>query len=192
MKIEFIIPTYNRPHHLMCLLNSLMAQSSDRWTAHVIADCPPPNTIDKVMEYFQNEDKIKFTILPQRYNDWGHTPRNYGLEHAKEEWVIMTGEDNYYVPVFVSQFLNEVTPNTHFIYCDMIHNWTNHQYYYIKCQPKWGSIDVGNFMTRTKLSSKMRLDVTYEQADGRFVEEYIKNYPDGKIKYIPKPLYIHN
>ena len=30
------------------------------------------------------------------HNDWGHTARNYGLEHASQDWVVMTGDDNYY------------------------------------------------------------------------------------------------
>ncbi len=76
-KIEFIIPTYERIDHLMCLLNSLCAQSSNDWTAHVIADCPPQGSIDKIMKYFKGDDRIKFTILPERHNDWGHTPRNF-------------------------------------------------------------------------------------------------------------------
>lgn len=191
-KIEFIIPTYNRTDFLMCTINSIMAQRSDKWFIHVVADCPPEGTLDKIMNYFEGDERIKFTILPERYNDWGHTPRNYGLEHAKEDWVIMTGEDNYYTPVFVDHFLDAVTPKTHFVYCDMIHNWTNYQYHYIKCQPKWGSIDIGNFMVRRKNANQMRLDPKVEQADGLFVETYLQKFPDGKVQYVPKPLYVHN
>jgi glycosyltransferase involved in cell wall biosynthesis len=138
-KIEFIIPTYERIDHLMCLLNSLCAQSSDDWTAHVIADCPPQGSIDKIMKYFKGDDRIKFTILPERHNDWGHTPRNVGLELATEEWVVMTGEDNYYTPKFVEFFLmaTKSRPNPNFIFCDMVHNWVNFDYVYIKSELKW-------------------------------------------------------
>lgn len=191
MKIEFIIPTYNRPNHLMCLLNSLMAQTSDRWTAHVVADCPPDGTLDKIIEYFKNETKIKFTILSERYDDWGHTPRNIGLQQATEDWVILTGEDNYYVPAFVGLFLKEVTPQTHFVYCDMIHNWGT-KYIYIVSKPEQGFIDIGNFMTLRKYSQQMQLDPKTHHADYLFVDDYLKKFPYGKLRYIPKPLYVHN
>jgi glycosyltransferase involved in cell wall biosynthesis len=191
MKIEFIIPTYGRPHQLMCVINSIYSQRSDKWKIHVVADAVYDG-YQKVKDYFSGDERIKFTELNGPHKDWGHTPRNYGLEHATEEWVVMTGDDNYYMPVFVDHFLKEVTPHTHFVYCDMIHNWTSHQYYYIKSQPKWGAIDIGNFMTRRKYSQQMRLDTKNEQSDGLFVEEYLKKFPEGKVRYVAKPLYVHN
>jgi glycosyltransferase involved in cell wall biosynthesis len=191
-KIEFVIPTYNRPYHLMCTINSIFAQRNDKWKIHVIADNPPVGTLDKIIDFFKNDERIKFTILPERYNDWGHTPRNVGVKQCSEEWVIMTGEDNYYTPVFVDHFLSDVTKNTHFVYCDMIHNWTNFQYHHIRCHPSWGQIDIGNFMTRTKFAQQLSLDVTNEQADGKFVEEYLQKFPSGHVIHIPKPLYVHN
>ena len=54
-KIEFIIPTYNRPDFLMCTINSIVAQRSDRWKIHVVADCPPAGTLDKIMKYFEGD-----------------------------------------------------------------------------------------------------------------------------------------
>lgn len=175
----------------MTTINSIFAQRSDRWSIHVVADCPPEGTLNKIINYFDGDDRIRFSFLPKRYNDFGHTPRNYGLEQAKEEWVIMTGEDNYYTPVFVDHFLGHLTPQTNFVFCDMVHNWLNFDYKYINCEPRWGRVDMGNFMTKTEFSSKMRLNVNNIQADGEFVDQYIKNYP-GEIIYIPKALYVHN
>ena len=191
-KIEFVIPTYNRVDHLMCLLNSLCAQTNDNWVAHVIADCPPQGTLDKVIKYFKGDDRFIFTILPDRYNDWGHTPRNIGLEMTKEDWVVMTGEDNYYTPVFVDEFLKVVTPNSHFIYCDMVHNWLNFDYIHLKSKPVMDFIDIGNFMSKTELAKQIKLDTTIAAADGKFVEEYLRKFPTGTITHIKKLLYVHN
>lgn len=191
-KIEFIIPTYERTDHLMCIISSIKAQRSGKWKIHVVADCPPEGTLDKIMDFYKDDERIKFTILPQRYNDWGHTPRNYGLENATEDWVVMTGEDNYYVPVFVDNMLDAATPNSHFVFCNMVHNWTKHQYIPIDCKPKWGQIDIGNFMVRREYGQKMKLDVTNMQADGMFVEEYLKKFPLKDIIKINKVLYVHN
>lgn len=190
-KIEFIIPTYNRPNHLMCTINSIVSQRSDKWYIHVIADCPPNNSLDKIINYFEGDERIKFTILEERYNDWGHTPRNIGLDKAKEDWVIMTGEDNYYAPVFVDHFLDG-SEKYDFVYCDMIHNWTDSQYHHIKCKPKLYNIDIGCFMVRRNKLNGLRLDTTKTESDGLFVEEYLKINKNSKIKYIEKPLYVHN
>jgi glycosyltransferase involved in cell wall biosynthesis len=191
-KIEFIIPTYNRPDHLMCTINSIVAQTSDKWKIHVVADCPPEGTLDKVMKYFEGDDRIKFTILPERYNDWGHTPRNYGAQHATEDWIVMTGEDNYYVPIFVDNFLSSVNPKVGLVFCDMVHNWTNFQYAAISCEPVWGRIDIGNFMIRRKLSKQLKLDTKMDQADGKYIEEFKIKFPQQTIIKIPKILYVHN
>ena len=191
MKIEFIIPTYNRTDHLMCLLNSLCAQRSDDWTAHVIADCPPQGTLDKIMKYFEEDVRIKFTILPKRYNDWGHTPRQYGVDNATEEWVVMTGEDNYYVPEFVDLMLKEST-NQHFVYCDLLHNWINKEYIPIKSKLELGAIDIGSFMTKTKMAQKIKLKKEHEWADWYFVQDFQKKFKVAKYKKVNRILYVHN
>lgn len=191
MKIEFIIPTYNRPHQLMGVISSLFSQTSPNWKIHVVADSMYDG-YQKVKDYFQNDERIKFTELNGPHKDWGHTARNYGLQSATEEWVVMTGDDNYYVPVFVQDFLNAVDENTHFVFCNMIHNWTHQQYLLIDSVPRVGAIDIGNFMSKTNLAKNIKLDPANAQSDGLFVEEYLRRYPNGTIKKINKALYVHN
>ena len=191
-KIEFIIPTYNRPNQLMTIISSIFSQRDNRWKIHVVAD-GMYDGYQKVKDYFNGDDRIRFSELDVPGRDWGHTPRNYGLEHATEDWVVMSGDDNYYMPVFVDHFLSEgEKPGTHFVYCDMIHNWTQHQYFYIKSEPKYAAIDIGNFMSKTKNAKQIRLDTTKEAADAVFVEDYLKKFNRVGVKYIPKPLYVHN
>ena len=193
MKIEFIIPTYARVNHLITIIGSLMAQSNPNWTAHVIADCPPEEIQDAmrtIVEFF-NDDRIKLTILPERHNDWGHTPRQYGLDNATEEWVVMTGEDNYYVPHFVDIMLEE-SKNQHFVYCDMVHNWTNKQYIPILSKLQLGKIDIGSFMTKTNMAQKIKLKKEHEWADWFFVQEFQNKYKVAKYKKINRILYVHN
>lgn len=191
-KIEFIIPTYNRPNQLMGVISSIFSQRSDKWKVHVVAD-GIYDGYQKVKNYFDGDERIKFSELETPGRDWGHTPRNYGLEHATEDWVVMSGDDNYYTPVFVDHFLDaSIVPGTNFVYCDMIHNWVNFEYHHIKSQPRYGAIDIGNFMTKRVNSQQLRLDVKREAADAVFVEDYLKMFGRKNIVYIPKPLYVHN
>ena len=193
MRIEFIIPTYNRVSHLITMLGSLQSQSNPNWTAHVVADCPEDEIQEqlKTIIAFFNDPRLKLTILPERHNDWGHTPRQHGLDNATEEWVIMTGEDNYYVPEFVDIMLEE-SKNHHFVYCDMVHNWTNRDYIPILCKLQLGKIDIGNFMTKTNMAKKIKLKKEHEWADWYFVEEFKNKYKIAKYKKVNKVLYVHN
>lgn len=192
-KIEFIIPTYSRINHLITILGSLMSQSNPNWKAHIVADCPPDDIqekIKKTIEFFDDE-RFKLTILPERHNDWGHTPRQYGLDNATEEWVIMTGEDNYYVPEFVDIMLKEST-NQHFVYCNLVHNWINKDYIPLNSVLQLGGIDIGNFMTKTNMAQKIKLRKDHQWADWFFVEEFQKKYKVAKYKKVNGVLYVHN
>jgi glycosyltransferase involved in cell wall biosynthesis len=193
MGIEFIIPTYNRTEHLFTIVCSILAQTNPNWKIHIVGDNIPNENLER-LHYFLNvlkDNRIRFTNLEKRYNDWGHTPRNYGLEHATEDWVVMTGEDNYYTPVFVDNFLDSVDDDTHFVFCNMVHNWTNYQYYAVDCAPEYGRIDIGNFMSKRKYAKQLKLRTDIAQSDYLFVEEYLNKFK-GTIKKVPKFLYLHN
>jgi len=193
MKIEFIIPTYSRLPHLITMMGSLQSQSNPNWTAHIVADCPPEEIqegLKTIVEFF-NDERFKLTILPERHNDWGHTPRQYGLDNATEEWVCMSGEDNYYVPHFVDKML-KAGENNHFVYCDMVHNWINQEYVPIQSTLQYGTIDIGNFVCKTNMAKKIKLKSEFEHADWLFVEEFRKKYKHANIKKISGILYVHN
>jgi glycosyltransferase involved in cell wall biosynthesis len=192
--IEFIIPAFSRTDLLMACISSIVAQTNPNWKIRVVVDGPTEEIKEKISSiagYYENEPRIKWTILNERHNDWGHTPRNVGLELATEEWVVMTGEDNYYTPVFVEEMLKEAK-GFHFLFCNMVHNWVNSEYIPVKCDLKYGKIDIGCFIVKTNMANKLKLDPTFAQSDWFFIEEFIKKYPLAKIKKIDKILYVHN
>jgi glycosyltransferase involved in cell wall biosynthesis len=193
MKIEFIIPTYNRINHLITMVASLTAQSNPNWKAHIVADCPDDDVVEqmKTMVTFFNDERIRLTVLDKRYNDWGHTPRQYGLDNSTEEWVIMTGEDNYYVPEFVDIMLGE-SEHQHFVYCDMVHNWINRDYIPLLSKLQLGRIDIGSFMVKSNMAKKIKLRIDQEWADWYFVEEFMKKFTAAKMKKVNRILYVHN
>ena len=121
MKIEFIIPTWDRPNNLMVILASLVAQTNSNWTAHVIID-GITDDYRKVKDLYQDEERIRFSHITGPNKDWGHKARNYGLDNAKEEWIVMTGDDNYYVPTFVQEMLDATVDKPKMVMCNMVHN----------------------------------------------------------------------
>lgn len=193
MNIQFIIPTYNRTELLFTIVCSILSQTNPNWTIHIVGDNIPQTNLDRLKSFLNviNDDRIKFTNLPERYNDWGHTPRNYGMEHSTSEWTIMTGEDNYYCPEFVNEML-KVSDGSHFVYCDMVHNWVNKEYVGINTALQFGRIDIGCFMVRTDKGNKIKLKTKEEWADWYYVEEFIKKYPNAKVTKVNKIMYVHN
>jgi hypothetical protein len=137
------------------------------------------------------DHRIKFTNLENRYNDWGHTPRNYGLQYSTEEWTIMTGEDNYYVPTFVENMLN-IGDGKHFVFCSMVHNWINDEYIPVNCKLQFGKIDIGCYMFKTNMGKKLVLDTTFPQSDWKFIEDFKNKFPAARFGNIDKILYVHN
>ena len=193
MGIEFIIPTYSRTNHLFTIVCSLLSQTNPNWKAHIVGDCVRNDTLERIHSFLNmiNDDRIRFTNLPVRYNDWGHTPRNYGLKESTEEWTVMTGEDNYYVPTFVDNMLR-LGNKQHFVYCSMVHNYVNDNYIFINGELKYGKIDIGCYMFKTIMGNKIKLDTTLEQADWKFVVDFHAKYPLAKTGMIEKILYVHN
>lgn len=190
MKIEFIISSHKHPQHLMTILSSLTSQTNDNWVAHVFAD-GVFDGYQKVKDYFKDDVRFKFTEIDGPSGDWGNTPRNIALKELREEWVVMSGDDNYYTPVFVEQFLNQViNDNVHFVFCNMIHS---HMGYtgVINSMPMVNHIDIGNFMSRSKFSSQLQINNKSTTGDGEFVELYLRTF-NGEIRHIPKVLYVHN
>jgi glycosyltransferase involved in cell wall biosynthesis len=190
MKVQFIIPTYDRVDLLRCMLSSLLAQSNSNWDAKVIIDSHDhySKITDMIDDCFQS--LIPFPmILEERYNDWGHTPREIGKQLSTADYIIMTGDDNYYTPNFVEELVLASKSNPGMIYWDMVHS--HYDYQYFKCEPGFNQIDMGAFATRRDLAQQIPLGKEYA-ADGLFVESFKRMFPNEKIVKINKVLFVHN
>lgn len=189
-KIEFIIPTWGRPEKLKVILQSLVVQNNPNWICHVVID-GLTNDYFEVKELYQKEERIRFSHIEGPNNDWGHSARNYGLDNTKENWIVMTGDDNYYVPTFVQNFLETIRYNRDFIYCDMVHDLKSDGYQPIPSKLELGFIDIGNFMVRRSTIGDLRLLTDSYEADFKFVS-YITKHKTKRITKINKILYVHN
>jgi len=193
MKVEFIIPTYDRVDLLRCMLSSLLAQGNSDWSAMVVVDgCFEDRWDNKIWETIvtQDDSRIYAEFTEHSYNDWGHTPREIGKQLSTADYIIMTGDDNYYTPNFVEELIkaaNKGAPGM--IYWDMVHS--HYDYQYFKCEPGFNQIDMGAFATRRDLAQQIPLGVQYA-ADGLFVEAFKTKFPNERIVKINKVLFIHN
>ncbi len=200
MLVEFIIPTYDRIDPLRSMLSSLIAQTDKDWKASVIIDRDGYDSysdrVIKLVSEVNVDKKITWSITDKRYNDFGHTPREIVKQQSTADFIIMTGDDNYYTPNMVMELrmmvdqwrrVNKVVPGV--VYWDMVHSHFNYQYF--KCVLAHGQIDMGAFATRTDLAKQIKMNTNFA-ADGDFVEDLKKKFPhEHKVK-INKVLFVHN
>ena len=193
---NMVVPTFNGGAKLEVFINCFLAQSSDDWQLTVISDGREPET-EKIMEKYP-QDNISYHYLDVRYNDWGHTPREYGIYQSDAEWTLMSGFDNYYVPTFIEEFGKAAkTSDCDFIFCDFI---TNHvigggSYNgHIDSKLLCGSIDIGNFTVRTPLLKEVGFKSRAYAADWELVDSLIPviEKRGTHILKIEQVLYVHN
>lgn len=73
--VDFIIPTYNRTAQLHSMLASLVCQIHSDWTATVVVDGNDTDIAKRIIDKFDT-DRIRLMFTGERWNNWGHTPRN--------------------------------------------------------------------------------------------------------------------
>lgn len=188
MLVEFVIPTYDRVEPLRCMLASLKAQTDPDWSATVIQDGTETDSAFKVV-YSMMDKRINFYATAQRYNDWGHTLREMGKQQSEADYIIMTGDDNYYTPNFVAELRKASELKPGLIYWDMVHSHYNYQPF--ECKPIINVIDMGAFATRNDLAKQIKLGTSYA-ADGEFVREYVQRFGIKTTYKINKTLFVHN
>jgi glycosyltransferase involved in cell wall biosynthesis len=196
-KFNIVIPTYNSNPMLDVIINCFLSQDSDNWNITVVSDGHDDN-LSKFVERYQ-QDNIAFYVLHKRYNDWGHTPREYGIYQSDCEYTIMTGFDNYYVPTFIKEFDNatKIFPNVDMVFCDFVLNHIRDGLPYnghIESKLEVNFIDIGNFATKTSLLKEVGFKWRNFAADWSLVEELKIKIPErnGNVVKIPQTLYVHN
>ena len=188
MLVEFIIPTYDRKLPLLSMLSSLVAQTDGDWKANVMIDNPEGHDVMRIVNSFA-DNRIIGTFMDKRYNNFGHTPRQVGKQMSDADYIIMTGDDNYYTPNFVHELRIATKDKPGLVYWDMVHSHFDYQYF--KCRLANNQIDMGAFATRNDIAKRIELGVRYD-ADGWFVEEFKQKFiKEGFIK-IDKVLFVHN
>jgi glycosyltransferase involved in cell wall biosynthesis len=92
--ISIIIPTYNQAHFLKECLDSIRAQSYDRWEAIVINNYSTDNTI-AVIESCQDE---RIRTINFHNNGVIAASRNQGLRDARGEYIAFLDSDDIWLP----------------------------------------------------------------------------------------------
>ena len=87
--------------------------------------------VEKAFLEVKRENFVPDKIKHYAYMD---TPREIGKQMSSCDYILMTGDDNYYVPTFVKDITPLMEEDADFIYWDMVHSHYNYQYF--NCEPK--------------------------------------------------------
>lgn len=195
---HIVIPTYGGGPKLEVMINCLLAQTSQNYHMSIISDGYEAATFFQLEKYF-NIPNFSYFSTDVRYNNYGHTPRELGMISSDCKYTIMTGYDNYYVPIFIEQFeqVCNSEDDVGFVFCDFVLDHVRdgrryNKYMDSKVQPD--HIDIGNFAAETQFIKQVGLKVNEYAADWHLVNDLIPLLAMSarKIIKIPQTLYIHN
>lgn len=192
---SLIIVCYKRYNEIQCLLYSLLSQTCGDFEAIIIHDGYDEKHEGIVKPYLE-DNRFKYLFTDVRYNDWGMSLRNVGLEIANGDWIINTNDDNYYVPIYLEELKKSLTidPDSNFIYYDCVlshNNLINHNkkdYGLLIPQIRSCYIDMGQFAVKKDIIVKHKFNSVFV-GDGDLIES-MKH--ELKPSYIDKILFVHN
>lgn len=190
---------YERPEALDIMIKCFRLQTNANWEMHICYDGPAPDSILNIIRPMISGEKydhrIHFYESPERYGKYGHPNRRTMLQSLKcdfRDFILMTNDDNYYVPRFVEFMLKEAGQRVGLVYCDTIHS--HFQYDLHKSELKENYIDLGAFIVRADMARATGFNYEHFSADGVYAEQckLTCQHKGLKIVKINKPLFIHN
>jgi len=193
-RIRVISVAYHRPLGIQVLINSFLLQTNPDWELYIIHDGIAPLSVLHVIEEC-GDPRVIFEETERVNGDCGHPNRRMMINRTggrPNEFILLTNDDNYYVPVFVEKMLGVARADTGIVYCDTVHSHFDYNVHKPKLQEH--HIDIGAFIVRGDVAKTVGFNYNHFSADGIYAEE-CKRYCDQhrlKIIYIPKPLFIHN
>jgi hypothetical protein len=175
------------------LISAFKCQTWDHWMLEVTHDGPlVTNDLQKEMDALQECGRVEIVCTAERKQKFGHPWRQDAIDRLLSsgcEWIGLTNDDNYYVPVYLEWMLSEAyRHNSKFVYCDMIHShklWRP-----LPGEVKRGKIDLGSFLVHKDVATKIKFDQTHFAADWDYISRV--RAAAKKVAKVQATLFVHN
>lgn len=198
MKLYVIVIAYKRSIALRGLIDSFVMQINPHWILTMVHDGPAPEDVQDTMKLYDNDKRICWFDTEKQPGDYGHANRRAMLrmlEGDTDDFVLITNDDNYYVPGFVEYVFREVVNSRQkvgMVYCDFLHH--RFEWDVVNALPKLNHIDMGAFVVRLSLAQEVGFIHNEPHADGLFAEECDAACKNKRLRviHIPKVLFVHN
>ncbi|MBP5556983.1 MAG: glycosyltransferase [Bacteroidales bacterium] len=132
--LSVIIPVYNAENFVCKCLHSLLNQTLKDMEIIVVDDKGPDNSIQRVRELkgkTDTEDRIKILEMP--CNSGAAAARNYGLQHAKGEYVAFVDSDDWCEPTMYEVLYNAaINGDCDWCYSNIIKDYPNNKHFEVR------------------------------------------------------------
>ena len=183
--LEVICVTYGHNHELKSFINSFKCQDDQDYFLRIIHDgnC---NQYKKLKKYLEVNDYLADNITiestQERFNDYGHSLRDYGLKTSKveSEFVLITNGDNYYLPKLVNRIKDvyrRYDKNPRLIFFDLVHYFKIEQdksrgaFHLLESSLQENKIDMGSCVIRSEVAKKVGFNSRRHNADWDYFDE---------------------
>jgi hypothetical protein len=193
------VTSHKRPADLMTLLHSFIGQRHQNFEVVVTHDTYDDQMFACLMK-FMLDTSLPLTIRFSRdwHKNWGASLRERLVPEAQGDWLLLTNEDNYYVPAWLDNVMPLVEHHD-MIMWDMVHSHVRpggrdqDAYQQFHCFPRAHNVDMGSFMVRTSLAKQVGFRYKNDVADGLYCEELYQllSGPDRFAK-INRVMFVHN
>lgn len=195
MKLHVIAVAYERPINLRILIDCFLVQTCPEWKIYIVYDGKAPKEIKDILKDYIDDDRIVLYESKERKGNFGHPNRAAMLQKIKgdpNDYVLITNDDNYYVPKFVEFFLYSTNETIGMVYCNTLHSYYAYDVHQSRIQEK--CIDMGCFIVRLDIAQETGFNHYNHSADGLYAEECLATCKRKGLnaRYIPKALFIHN
>lgn len=177
---------------------SLQAQTWANWRAVLLHDGPltvdPDGSTLRAIDEVRREPRVQFIQTERRLQQYGHPWRQRAIEMLAQDcdWIVLTNEDNYYVPVFAEWMLavGTTTDGCSMVYCDTIHS---HQMWaYQNTEPRLGQVDLGAVMVRRELALRVPFDNFGFKGDGHWINGLVAASAPQVPAKVQAGIFVHN
>lgn len=126
--ISIILPAYNEVGVLSDAIESVMAQSHERFELILVDDASTDATLSLMMQYASCDERIKIVQNPENSRQalikW--EPRNDGLQIARGEYIAYLDADNTWSPYFLQKLASVLNSDDSIMlaHCDSINHYS--------------------------------------------------------------------
>lgn len=110
--VSIIIPTYNRAHLIGETLDSVLAQTYQKWECIVVDDGSTDDTDEVMANYMAKDSRFRYYHRPKDRLPGGNAARNYGFEQSRGEYIQWFDSDDLMLENFlefkISQFQKQI------------------------------------------------------------------------------------
>lgn len=162
--VSMVVRLKYAPDRLAAFVLSMQRQSYDNWEVIAVTD---GLGVAPYVPAARGDSRVKFVETAKALGRWGYPHRQAGINAANGEWIVLTNDDNYYVPGFISQMVQTATcSQAKIVACSLAH-----------CYSGWAvrdAGDIGAFLTHRSIFEANPWEGTDFDSDRKYFERVSK------------------